>query len=322
MKNYRPYTRRRRLSPLRLLILIIAIILFLLISALAVYGCLAVINGDNQGKTSDISDVDPGGDALEPEDGGNVPDLTPDDASGTDPGKEPVLPSQGEEPTLNGDNSKEVFGEVGVSKAGYDYSKPVPESAAVEDSYFDDVVFIGNSRTEGFMLYAGPSNAKYLTSVGLAVNTAFSKKNITVDGQKVSVMDALATMSFSKVYIMLGMNELGWVYPSVYQEYYGRIIDRIREINPNAVIYIQSILPVTAEKSESSEWENNTRISQYNQLLMELAQEKQVYYVNVAEAIADETGALPADNAFDGIHLKPSACKPWLEYLKTHTVKE
>ena len=322
MKQYKPYTRRRRISPLRLLILIITVTLFVLIGALAVYGCMAVINGDGTRNGSSVADTDPGGNNLDGDginlDGGEDENLPPEDSGDAD--EDTKQPSQGEEPSISGGGDE--TGSAGVFKTGYDYSKPVPESAAVDDSFFDGAVFIGNSRTEGFMLYAGPSNAQYLTSIGLMVNTAFTKNNIAVNGKKIPVMDALATMTFSRVYIMLGLNELGWVYPSVYQEYYGRIIDRIREINPEADIYIQSILPVSEEKSASSEWENNARINEYNQLLMELAQQKQVYYVNVAEAVADDSGALPADSAYDGIHLKPNPCKLWLEYLKTHTVKE
>ena len=32
---------------------------------------------------------------------------------------------------------------------------PVPESGPVEDTYFDDAAFLGDSRTEGFHLYSG-----------------------------------------------------------------------------------------------------------------------------------------------------------------------
>lgn len=203
----------------------------------------------------------------------------------------------------------------------YDYSAPVPESAAVDDSYFSDAVFIGDSRTEGFMLYAGPSEASYLTAVGLMVDTIFTEPYIKQGDKKVTVMDALAGMDFSKVYLMLGVNELGWVYGSIFQEYYGRIVDKIREINPDAVIYIQSILPVTAERDAAGSIYNNSRILEFNGLLKELCQEKEVYYVNVAEAVADESGCLPEDDSFDGVHLLPDACKVWLDYLKTHTVE-
>ena len=207
-----------------------------------------------------------------------------------------------------------------AENAPYDFSPSVPESAEVDDSYFDDAVFIGNSRTEGFKLYAGLSNAEYYTAIGLMVDTIFTKPYATVNGEKTTIMEALKTTDFSKVYIMLGMNELGWVYGSVYQEYYGRIIDGIREINPDAVIYIQSILPVSAEKSEKDDIYNNERINEFNALLRELAEEKEVYYVDVAEAVADEDGCLPEGASFDGVHLTPDYCGKWRDYLKTHTV--
>ena len=207
-----------------------------------------------------------------------------------------------------------------LDPASYDFSQSVPENGEVDDSYFDDAVFIGNSRTEGFKLYSGLSNAQYYTAIGLMVDTIFTKPYAEVNGEKTTIMEALKTTDFSKVYIMLGMNELGWVYGSVYQEYYGRIIDGIREINPDAVIYIQSILPVSAEKSAGDDIYNNPRIDEFNGLLRELAEEKEVYYVNVAEAVAGEDGCLPEGASFDGVHLTPDYCAKWRDYLKTHTV--
>lgn len=212
--------------------------------------------------------------------------------------------------------------EPAAASGEYDYSKPVPECEAVDESYFDDAVFIGDSRTEGFALYSGLKDIHSLTYVGLMVDTVFTKKVIyQSDGSKVAVMDALKNMDFSKVYLMLGVNELGWVYSSVFKEYYGRIIDRIREINPDAVIYVQSILPVSAAKNSGDPVYNNTRIGEYNGLLKDLAQEKQVYYVNVAEAVSDESGCLPEGASFDGVHLVPEYCKTWLDYLKRHVVE-
>ena len=234
---------------------------------------------------------------------------------GTDPDREGIQePELTEEPDL-------TKGPEASSDTPYDFSQSVPESAAVDSSYFDDAVFIGNSRTEGFKLYSGLSNAQYYTAIGLMVDTIFTKPYATVNGEKATIMDALKATDFSKVYIMLGMNELGWVYGSVYQEYYGRIIDGIREINPDAVIYIQSILPVSAEKSEGDDIYNNPRIDEFNALLRQLAEEKEVYYVNVAEAVAGEDGCLPEGASFDGVHLTPDYCAKWRDYLKTHTVE-
>lgn len=206
------------------------------------------------------------------------------------------------------------------STALYDFSKPVPVSDAVEDTYFDDAVFIGDSRTEGLILNTGLSNTTSYVYKGLMVNTVFTKAVIKKDGEKISVMDALKTTNFSKVYIMLGINETGWAYSRVFQEKYGDIIDAIQEINPDALIYIQGIIPVSDKVSSEHQYITNTKISEYNRLLQELAEEKQVYYIDTENAVISANGSLPEDAAYDGIHLVKEYCEKWLDYLKTHTI--
>ena len=196
----------------------------------------------------------------------------------------------------------------------------VPESEEADNEYFDDAVFIGDSRTQGFMLYSGLSNAKYLASVGLMVDTAFKSKVIYDGDEKLTVMEALEREDFSKVYIMLGINELGWVYSSVFKQYYGNIVDRVLQINPDAYVYIQSILPVSRKRSNDDIIYNNSKIEEYNLLLKELAEEKGVYYLDIAEAVKDDEGFLPEDASFDGIHLKPEYCKKWCDYIKNHVI--
>ena len=53
--------------------------------------------------------------------------------------------------------------------------------------------------------------------------------------------------------------------------------------------------------------------------MRELAEEKQVFYVDTENAAAVGDGSLPADAAADGIHLVKDYCEKWLDYLKTHT---
>lgn len=204
----------------------------------------------------------------------------------------------------------------------YDYSSPVPAGEAVDDSYFDDAVFIGDSRTQGFILYNNLSNATAYVDKGLKVDTAFTKADIEVDGVQMSAMDALAqNTGFQKVYVMLGVNELGWAYSDIFIEKYGELVDKIKEIKPDAEIYIQSILPVSEEKSNQDQIYNMTKINEYNGLIQEMAQEKEVYYLNVAEAVADSEGYLPQEASTDGVHLNKSYCAKWLDYLKCHTVE-
>lgn len=197
----------------------------------------------------------------------------------------------------------------------------VPLQEEIADTYFDDAVFIGDSRTEGFMIYEN-IDATFYTHKGLMVDTIFTNPVITEDGEKITIMDALAKDSFNKVYIMLGINETGWQSSSLFIKKYGEIIDSIKKINPNAIIYVESILPVSEEVSLKHDYIKMSKINEYNDLLKEMAKEKGVYYLDISSAVANEQGYLPDDAATDGIHLNKNYCDKWLQYLKTHYIVE
>lgn len=201
----------------------------------------------------------------------------------------------------------------------YDWSQPVPESEKADAGWFDDAIFIGNSRTEGFALYSGLDGIRAFTERGVTVCTVFTSPAVNVNGQKVSIMDAAEREDFSRCYIMLGMNELGWRSVDYFADKYGDIIDALRESHPDADIYVQSILPVTASRSADDAVYNNGNIEKFNSAIQDMCEEKQVYYLCVAEAVAGPDGTLPEDGAFDGIHLKAPLCALWLDYLETHT---
>ena len=107
-----------------------------------------------------------------------------------------------------------------LAGGGYDYGEPVPQSEGVDNTYFDDAVFIGDSRTEGLILYTGLSNATVYANQGLMVDTVFTSPVIQMDGQRLSVVEALRRTEFKKVYIALGINETGWAYSNIFIEKY------------------------------------------------------------------------------------------------------
>ena len=196
----------------------------------------------------------------------------------------------------------------------------VPESEPVEDDYFADAVFLGDSRTEGFYLYSGLEEGTYLYAVGATVESVFSKPTQETEAGKVPMLDALAELECGKVYIMLGANELGWPRSEAFHDQYGKVIDRVRADHPDAEVVIQSILPVSAVQEAKGSYVNNGRIQAYNTILEELALEKECPYLNVGEAVTGEDGCLRPELTTDGIHLNTAGCKEWLDYLKTHAV--
>lgn len=249
------------------------------------------------------------GNALESE--------TPSSSSLTPTTTSSSLPSQTttqtDAPSSTASNSSAIEHSTGTHT-----TTKAPQEAPAD--YFDDALFIGNSRTEGLMLYADLGEAQFLAHKGLMVDTVFTKKVIKSGSEKVTVAEALKRGHYGKVYVMLGMNELGWAYDTIFIQKYGEVVDAIREAQPNAVIYLQSILPVTKKKSDGDSIYNNSKIESYNRLIQQLAKEKNVQYLNVAEAVMED-GVLPEKGSTDGVHLIPAYCKKWADYLKTHTVQ-
>ena len=192
--------------------------------------------------------------------------------------------------------------------------------APVEDSYFEDAVFLGDSRTEGFHLYSGLETGQYLFATGATVESVFSKATQETEQGKVSMLDALDGLEFSKLYIMLGVNELGWPKTEQFHDQYAKLIDRVRESHPDARIALQSILPISAKQEAKGSYVNNGRIAEFNAIIVQLAEEKDCTYLDVASAVTGEDGCLRAEETTDGIHLNTKGCVRWLEYLKEHPI--
>ncbi len=200
---------------------------------------------------------------------------------------------------------------------------PLPETEAVEDTYFDGAVFLGDSRTEGLSLYSGLKTGYFYTAVGATVESVFSKKNFeTEGGEKVPLLDAVAEQDCDKIYIMLGINELGWSKVKTFHDQYAKLVDRVRADHPEAKIVLQSIPPVSAKQEAKKTYVNNVRIAEYNGVIQALAEEKECYFLDVAACLTGGDGLLPKDLNFDGIHLNPAGCKVWLNYLRTHSLEE
>ena len=206
--------------------------------------------------------------------------------------------------------------------AGYDFTVPVPESPAVENDYFADAAFVGDSRTEGFYLFSGVKQGKKLTCDGLSVFTLARKKAIHLNGGSYTLLEALALQPYAKVYLCLGVNELGYRDDAAFYKAYCDAIDAVRACQPNAVLYVQTLPPLNEGKIAASGgfgYLKNDRLRTFNALICRAAAEKQVPVLDLYTLFAVD-GQLPADASRDGVHLLPPYCKMQLEYFRTHTV--
>ncbi|MEG1758279.1 MAG: GDSL-type esterase/lipase family protein [Oscillospiraceae bacterium] len=204
----------------------------------------------------------------------------------------------------------------------YDYGAPAPKSEAVESGYFDDALFVGDARTSGFSIYGYMKKATILTGNSLNVGTVLECEFADSAGAKFTLVDKLADQKFSKIYLALGLNELGWGDPDAFADEYDSFVGTLLTLQPGAEIYIESILPVSKNASGRVKYMTNEKIEQYNASLKVIAKNKQVYYLDVAEVFKDGEGCLDSAVTGDGIHLLAESYSTWFEYLKTHTVKK
>ena len=176
----------------------------------------------------------------------------------------------------------------------YQFGTPVAESAPLaDDSYFEDAAFVGDSRTEGLQLYGNLRSGDYLYRQSMSVFHADDiDYPVEVNGQKVTLLQALRQTRYGKVYIMLGLNELG--YPAKnYEAALREFLSEVIAAQPDAVIYLDLMPPVN-ESMTGKDWLNNGNINIFNEINARVAAELKIALLNVAEPYTGEDGQLPA----------------------------
>ena len=235
----------------------------------------------------------------------------------------------------------------------FDYSVQVPETNPVDDSYFSKVLFLGDVRVSGFSVYNVVSNADVLAGE-VSVDEASSYK-FDFKGNEITLVDQLASKQYDAIYLMFGFKEQPLMKPETYRVQYAELINTIRTLAPNTAIYLQSSIPMSTSFSGTRGY-SNEQAAAYTRVTASLATEKQVYYVDVGEALstssvaatAPPTATLPpsaSDPAMppenednpetivggypalasqyvenNGYSLNKSGYTVWIEYLKTHVV--
>ncbi len=202
-----------------------------------------------------------------------------------------------------------------------DFPEPVGVFKSINQSYFDDALFIGDSRTICLQAYGGWTNATYYTSQGVSVWKILEEKIAPLeDGTMGTIEQALLENQFRKIYIMLGVNELATGTADSFLSQYKTVVDKIMSLQPDAIIYVQAIVHVSREKSDSEKYINNFNINTRNQKLFTLADNKRIFFIDANKVLDDETGALTEQYTFDGVHLTAKYLPIWKEFLLKHGV--
>ena len=197
----------------------------------------------------------------------------------------------------------------------------------VDDSYFADALMIGDSRTVGLYEYGDMANVtSFLARESASIYDLFDDKeklDYTPRGResKESTLKGLLKKTkFKKIYISVGVNELGVPDTKDYYEEFRKVVEKINKLQPDAIIYIQGIMHVSKNMSSTDPVYNNKAIVQRNRAISTLANGRSIFYIDMNGDLCDKNGDLKEELTGDGIHLKAAACELWHTVLRKNAV--
>ena len=190
----------------------------------------------------------------------------------------------------------------------------------IPDAYFDDAAFFGNSLVDGLRLYGNIRNGKFFGVTSASVVSVTTTRNCYLtSGVPATQLEALCEEQYKKIYVLLGVNEIGFT-TDYFIQLYGDMLDSICEQEPEAEIYIMGLTPLTRAKSDDSSPFTQDKVLAYNAALHQLAEERGFRYVDLVDALSGPDGYLPSDGSSDGVHLSAGKYLEWCDYLRTHYV--
>ena len=182
----------------------------------------------------------------------------------------------------------------------------------------DDALFIGDSRTVGLCEYGEIPGADFFADVGMNVFNIYKKTVSVPTVGKVTLTQLLTNKKYGKIYIMLGINEIGYPFDSLIAKY-KELLDFVSEKQPGAEIFIQANLHVTKARSDKDKVINNPAINKLNEKLKTFADGKHIYYLDANTLFDDANGNLSADKTGDSAHPYGKYYMQWGKWIINQT---
>ncbi len=208
-----------------------------------------------------------------------------------------------------------------------------PQSGAKDAAWFNDAVFVGDSVTLKLSYYCENhpetlGGAQFFCAGSLGYTNALwdldreDSVHPYYQGQNYLSQDCAKITGATKVFVMLGMNDIALYGEDGTLESARTLIGNIKNTSPDATIYIQSVTPMIQAKE--GEILNNQKIQSFNTLLQQYCAEQGYQYLDIYSALADANGCLPLEYCGDpdaqGIHFTDAACELWATYLKENAI--
>lgn len=183
----------------------------------------------------------------------------------------------------------------------------------VDESWFDDALFIGESRVESLRVYHRLGESEFFCGVNQTIYGITSAELSDTHFISWNLRKVLGLRSYGKIFIHMGINETAGDV-DMFLDGYRHLIDVIRQNQPDVVIVLQSIMPVTEDYS-TKEYFLPEVLDERSEQIKALAQETGCYFIDLREWSADENGWLLEAYTNDGCHPNSDGCEKWAAWL-------
>lgn len=170
-----------------------------------------------------------------------------------------------------------------------------------DESFFDDALFIGDSRMVSSAYYARLGKADYFTDVGMNVFQMFSVTASDDNFDATDLTTLLQNRTYKKIFIMLGINECGYPMSSMLSAYQ-EDIDTLKRLQPDATIYLLKVYGVSRSVAESASYFSPQRLQEVNDGIAGLADGKKVHCLDASHLYCDDEGYMKEEYTSDGVH--------------------
>lgn len=212
------------------------------------------------------------------------------------------------------DSSEEPSGETEKTsepQGASEIANPIPQSEAVDVSYFDSCCLITDSTLIKMGDYTSFKDVIGNEQLGAA---SCNDQKVESTYGTVTVYQTMQLKKPTNLYIMLG-KDIGTASVDDMIIAYTTLVNSLHNYLPDTKIYIMQLPPVYSD----SEMINNELINQYNSRLLDIARNTGVYCIDTNTALKSAEGNLAEEylNAETG-ELSESAYKAISDYIRTH----
>ncbi len=223
-----------------------------------------------------------------------------------------------------GGNVKYITWDTGEPRSRYYYNsgvRPITSEFRYthigNPDYYENCLFIGDSRIGGLGTYSGWNKAFFAYKNGTSVYNIMEANLSVINGMNATLPELLEIGPYKLIFLMLGINEIG-MDTNDYGQRFGEILATIREYQPDTPIVIIGNTFVTKERDNSDNVTNNANINDKNVAIACYANGEDIFYFDVNPALVDEEGYLQSDITRDGVHITAQHYHLWVDWMNEH----